>query len=253
MMLLVAACTVAASAQETTGTLTGTTTDQSGALLPGVTVTIKGTNTGIVRSAVTNQAGSYTVGLLPVGPYEVTFELSGFQTVVVKNIVLHVNDRLQIDGKLGVGGLTEDVSVTAGRELVQPIPQLQTTIDSRQVQELPLNNRNFVQLATLAAGVSSDLTDEVGIGLTSTVSMSVNGSRRNSLNWLVDGVSNVDVGSNITLLSTPTIDSIAEFKIITNGYAAEWPRSGGGIVNVVTKSGSSRLRATSTSSCAAIS
>jgi hypothetical protein len=238
MMLLVATCTLAASAQETTGTLTGTATDQTGAVLPGVTVTIKSTNTGFVRTAVTNEAGAYTASLLPVGPYEVTFELSGFQTVAVKNIVLHVNDRLQIDGKLGVGGVAEAVNVTATRELVQPVPQLQTTIDSRQVQELPLNNRNFVQLATLAAGVSSDLTDEVGIGLTSTVSMSVNGARRNSLNWLVDGVSNVDVGSNITLLSTPTIDSIEEFKIITNGYAAEWPRSGGGIVNVVTKSGS---------------
>src|SRR4051812_16606372 len=234
MMLLVAACSIAASAQETTGTLTGTTTDQTGAVLPGVTVTIKSTTTNFIRSAVTGGSGTYMVSLLPVGPYEVTFELEGFQAVTVKNVVLHVNDRLQIDGKLGVGGLAEAVSVTAGRELVQPIPQLQTTIGSQQVNELPLNNRNFVQLATLAAGVSSDLTDEVGIGLTSTVSLSVNGARRNSLNWLVDGVSNVDVGSNITLLSTPTIDSIEEFKIITNGYAAEWPRSGGGIVNVVT-------------------
>jgi hypothetical protein len=199
MMLLVATCTLAASAQETTGTVTGTATDQTGAVLPGVTVTIKSTNTGFVRTAVTNEAGAYTASLLPVGPYEVTFELSGFQTVAVKNIVLHVNDRLQIDGKLGVGGVAEAVNVTATRELVQPVPQLQTTIDSRQVQELPLNNRNFVQLATLAAGVSSDLTDEVGIGLTSTVSMSVNGARRNSLNWLVDGVSNVDVGANSTL------------------------------------------------------
>ena len=105
------------------------------------------------------------------------------------------------------------------------------------MQQLPLNNRNFVQLATLAPGVSSDLPDEVGVGLTSTVSISVNGSRRNAVNWLVDGVSNVDVGSNITLLSTPTLESIQEFKIITSSYAAEWPRSGGGVVNVVTKSG----------------
>jgi hypothetical protein len=109
------------------------------------------------------------------------------------------------------------------------------------VQELPLNNRNFVQLAVLAPGVSSDLSDEVGVGLTSTVSMSINGARRNAVNWLVDGVSDVDVGSNITLLSTPSLDSIEEFKIITNGYQAEWPRSGGGIINVVTKSGSNKF------------
>ena len=113
---------------------------------------------------------------------------------------------------------------------------------STQVQELPLNNRNFVQLATLVPGVSSSLSDEVGLGLTSTVSLSINGARRNAINWFVDGASNVDVGSNITLLNTPTLESIEEFKIITSSYSAEWPRSGGGIINVVTKSGSNVFR-----------
>ena len=88
--------------------------------------------------------------------------------------------------------------------------------------------------------MSSDLADEVDVGLTSTMSISVNGARRNAVNWLVDGVMNVDVGSNITLLSTPTLESIEQFKIITSSYAAEWPRSGGGIINVVTKSGTSK-------------
>jgi hypothetical protein len=239
MMLLVAALGAAAAAQETTGTITGTTSDQTGAVLPGVTVTLKNTGTGLARTVVTNDAGSYTASALSIGGYEVTFELSGFQTVTTRGITLHVNDRLQIDGHLSVGGVAESVSVTAGRALVQPLAALQTTITSREVKELPLNNRNFVQLATLAPGVSSDLSDEVGIGLTSTVSISINGARRNAVNWLVDGVQNVDVGSNITLLSTPSLESIEEFKVITNGYAAEWPRSGGGIVNVVTKSGSS--------------
>ena len=240
MMLLVAAMHVAASAQETTGTITGVTTDSTGGVLPGVTVTVTNTNTGTSRTAVTNEAGIYTASLLPIGASDVTFELQGFQAVTVKNIELHVNDRLKLD-VLSVGGVAEVVDVTAGRALVQPIAALQSTMTSTQVKELPLNNRNFVQLATLAPGVSSDLADEVGIGLTSTVSISINGGRRNAVNWLVDGVSNVDVGSNITLLSTPSLESIEEFKIITNGYQAEWPRSGGGIVNVVTKSGSSRL------------
>ena len=240
-MLAVAALAAPAPAQETTGTITGVTTDQSGGVLPGVTVIVKNTGTAGVRTVVTNEAGIYTASLLPIGVYQITFELSGFQPLSVKDIALHVNDRLQIDGHMSVGGVAESVVVTGGHELVQPIPQLQTTMDSRNVQELPLNNRNFVQLATLAPGVSSDLSDEVGIGLTSTVSISVNGARRNAVNWLVDGVSNVDVGSNITLLSTPTLESIEEFKIITNSYAAEWPRSGGGIVNVVTKSGSNRF------------
>src|ERR1043166_5403663 len=237
-LLVTAAVSAAASAQETTATITGTTTDQSGGVLPGVSVTIKNPQAGVSRLVVTSDKGVYTASLLPIGTYDVVFELQGFQTVTVKNVVLHVNDRLQIDGRRTVGGVAETVNVTSATELVQSIPALQTTIGSAQVRELPLNNRNFVQLATLAAGVSSDLSDEVGVGLTSTVSLSVNGARRNALNWLVDGVSNVDVGSNITLLSTPTVDSIEEFKIITNSYAAEWPRSGGGVVNVVTKSGS---------------
>jgi hypothetical protein len=238
--LFAALCHAGVAAQETTGTITGSATDQSGGVLPGVTVTLKNLSTGIARSVLTNEAGMYTATLLPIGNYEATFELSGFQTVTVRDIVLHVNDRLQIDGKMSVGGVQESIQVTAARQLVQPIAALQTTMASRQVQELPLNNRNFVQLATLAPGVSSDLGDEVGIGLTSTVSLSINGARRNAVNWLVDGVSNVDVGSNITLLSTPSLESIEEFKIITNGYQAEWPRSGGGIVNVVTKSGGAR-------------
>ena len=240
-LLVAAAWTAAASAQETTGTITGTTTDQTGSALPGVTVTVRNTDTGYSRSVPTNAEGVYTANLLPVGPYAVAFELSGFQSQTVRGIILHVNDRLQVDGRLSVSGVAETVTVVAASEFVQPIAALQTTMTATQVRELPLNNRNFVQLAVLAPGVSSDLTDEVGVGLASTVSVSINGARRNAINWLVDGVVDVDVGSNITLLSTPSLDSIEEFKIITNGYQAEWPRSGGGIVNVVTKAGSNRF------------
>ena len=241
MLLFAVVIRLTAAAQETTGTITGVTTDSTGGVLPGVTVTLKSVNTGAVRSVVTNEAGIYIASGLPVGTYEVTFELQGFQSATQRNITLHVNDRLQIDSRMNVGGVAESVIVSAASPLIQPIAALQTTMGTQQVQELPLNNRNFVQLATLAPGVSSDLADEVGVGLASTVSMSINGARRNAVNWLVDGVSNVDVGSNITLLSTPSLESIEEFKIITNGYQAEWPRSGGGIVNVVTKSGSARF------------
>ncbi len=241
LALIVSASHVALSAQETTGTITGSATDQTGGALPGVTVTITNANAGVTRTVITNEAGLYTAALLPVGGYEVSFELQGFQNVTVRGITLHVNDRLQIDAKMGVGGVSEAIEVTAARQLVQPLAALQTTMTATQVKELPLNNRNFVQLATLAPGVSSDLPDEVGVGLASVISISVNGARRNGVNWLVDGVSNVDVGSNITLLSTPSLESIDEFKIITNGYQAEWPRSGGGVVNVVTKSGGSRF------------
>src|SRR5439155_18957334 len=171
-------------------------------------------------------------------------KLNVYNASPVRGIQLHVYSRLEVNVMLAVGGLSQNVEVSAASQFVQPSPAVQHLIGATQIQELPLNNRNFVQLATLVPGVSSDLSDEVGIGLTSTVSISINGSRRNSVNWLVDGVSNVDVGSNITLLSTPTLESIQEFKIITSSYSAEFPRSGGGVVNIVTKGGSQKFNGT---------
>ena len=231
-----------ALAQETTGTILGTVTDQSGAVLPGVTVSLKHVGTGRTIDRVTNSDGLYTAPLLPIGDYEITFTLSGFQTRVVR-VPLSVNDRLEINSQMSVGGVTETVEVAA-RSLAQPTAAVQNLVDAARVQELPINNRNFALLATMAPGVSSDLADEVGVGLANRMDLSINGARRNAVNWLVDGVSNVDVGSNITLLSTPSLDSIEEFKIITSSYAAEWPRSGGGIINVVTKSGTSQFKGT---------
>jgi hypothetical protein len=239
---LVACLAAPALSQEITATVTGTVTDETGGVLPGVTVTVRNVGTGFTRDVVTSAEGTYTAPLLPTGRYEVSFALTGFQTQTAGNITLHVNDRLQVDMVLKAGGVTETVEVTAAAQMIQPTAAVQTLMSPTQVQELPLNNRNFVQLATLVPGVSSALADEVGIGLTSTVSVSINGARRNAVNWLVDGASNVDVGSNITLLSTPTLESIEEFKIITSSYAAEWPRSGGGIINVVTKSGTNDWR-----------
>ncbi len=239
-LIALIAGTPAASSQETTATVIGTVTDQSGAVLPGVVVSLRHLATGRTFESVSSAEGGYLVTLLPIGQYEMTFSLSGFQSRVVRGVTLAVNDRVQIDTTLSAGGVSEVVEVT-GRVLPQATTAVQNLIDSRQVQELPINNRNFAKLAELAPGVSSDLADEVGVGLTSNMSISVNGARRNAVNWLVDGVMNVDVGSNITLLSTPTLESIEQFKIITSSYAAEWPRSGGGIINVVTKSGTSRF------------
>jgi hypothetical protein len=240
-IVLLVVLTAPVFAQETTATITGVVRDDTGGVLPGVSVVARHLSTGRTFQFTTTSTGAYTATLLPIGSYELSFTLSGFQPLTVSGIRLAVNDRLEINGMLKVGGVAETVQVTAETQLVQPQPQLQALVSSKEVQELPLNNRNFAALATLAPGVSNDMADEVGIGLTSTMSLSVNGARRNALNWLVDGVSNVDVGSNITLLSTPTLDSIEEFKIITSSYQAEWPRSGGGIVNVVTKSGSNKF------------
>ncbi|HYB96296.1 MAG TPA: TonB-dependent receptor [Vicinamibacterales bacterium] len=237
---LLAVLAVPAVAQETTATITGTITDQSGGVLPGVTVNARHLPTGRVFETISGAAGNYLVPALPIGAYEVTFTLSGFQPRTVRGVTLAVNDRVQINATLAAGGVSEVIEVT-GRVLPQTTTAVQNLIDSRRVQELPINNRNFAKLAELAPGVSSDMADEIGLGLSSSMNLSVNGARRNGVNWLVDGVQNVDVGSNITLLSTPTLESIEQFTIITSSYAAEWPRSGGGIINVVTKSGTSKF------------
>ena len=243
-MALLATLAVPVTAQETTGTIQGVVQDQSGAILPGATVAVKHVETGRTQEVVSNESGRYTVAYLRPGTYDVSFTMSGFPPVTVKAVELHVNDRLEVNGTLKVGGITDTVDVVGTSTLIQHTPQVQSLMNATQVQELPLNNRNFTQLATLVPGVSSNLPDEIGIGLTNVVSVSMAGNRRNGVNWLVDGASNVDVGSNVTLLATPTVESIEEFKIITTGYNAEWPRSGGGIVNIVTKSGSNQFRAT---------
>lgn len=243
-LALLAVLCAPAAAQDTTGQVQGTVRDESGAVLPGATVVAKHLQTGRLTEVVSNEAGFYAMPALQPGAYEITFTLTGFQPVTVKGIDLHVADRLEVNGRLGVSQVTETIEVSAATQFVQPSPAVQTLIGPTQVQELPLNNRNFVQLATLVPGVSSDLSDEVGVGLTSVISLSINGGRRNAVNWMVDGVSNVDVGSNITLLSTPTLESIQEFKIVTSSYAAEYGRSGGGVVNIVTKGGGQKFSGT---------
>ena len=134
-------------AQETTGTILGTVTDSTGAVLPGVTIVVKNTRTGQTLERVSNEEGLYLAPLLPVGSYEITFTLNGFQQRVVRGVTVAVNDRLVVDAAMVVGGVTEIVEVTSV-ESVQPTAALQT-IGSEQVQELPISNRNFAQLASL--------------------------------------------------------------------------------------------------------
>ena len=178
LLVLAAFAPAAALAQETTGTIIGTVTDQSGAVLPGVTVTARHRETGLNKEMTTAEDGGFTLSYLPVGIYDVTFTLSGFKTFSAKAIELHVNDRIQVDGSLSVGELTEVVEVVGASPMIQATSAVQTLMGSTQVEELPLNNRNFAQLATLVPGVNSSLPDEVGIGLTSTLSLSIGGNRQ---------------------------------------------------------------------------
>lgn len=231
------------SQEETSATITGQVLDSAGAAVPNATVVVVNSSTGETRNVQTNDEGSYSVFPLSPGTYTVTVEQAGFKKSVT-NVSLNARDRRPVQIVLEVGAQTETVIVTSEPALIQDSSTSSALISGNQVTELPLNNRNFIRLVETVPGVSSDLSDEAGFGLTSLANVSINGLRRNAVNYLVDGVSNTDVGSNITLLSSPTVDSIGEVKVLTSNYTAEIGRSGGGAVIITTRGGGNQFRGT---------
>ena len=241
LAIFVLALGSAVSAQEeTSATITGQIIDSNGAAVPNATVVVSNTSTGETRRIQSNDDGNYNVFPLIPGTYTVTVEQPGFKKSVV-NITLASRDRRPLQIVLEVGAQTETVTVTSEPPLIQDTSTGQALVSGNQVTELPLNNRNFIRLVETVPGVSSDLSDEAGFGLTSLANVSINGLRRNAVNYLVDGVNNSDVGSNITLLSAPTVDSIGEVKILTSNFTAEIGRSGGGAVIISTRGGGNKF------------
>ncbi|HTG16915.1 MAG TPA: TonB-dependent receptor, partial [Blastocatellia bacterium] len=226
-----------ALAQETTATISGQVTDSAGAAVSGAEVTLTSMSTREERKTASNDEGYYSLTFITPGIYDFSVKLQGFKEYVNKSIELQVNDRKAINIQLEAGAISEQVTVTGEAPIIQSSPTVGDVIENRKVLEIPLNNRSFLQLVTLVPGVTTDETAEAGIGLTNLTSIVIGGNRRNSTNYLVDGVANVDVGSNITLLSMPTIDSIQEFRVITSVPTAEYGRASGGVVNVITRGG----------------
>ena len=234
----------AASAQEITATITGTVTDPAGAVVANAEVTLTNRTTREERKAQTDEDGRYSLTQVQPGVYDLSVRASGFKEHVFSDLEVNVNDRRTVNVAVETGAVNETVTVMADAPLIQTTPTVGSVVENRRVVEMPLNNRNFMQLLTLVPGVTSSGTSEVGIGLTNTVNFSINGARRNSINFLVDGVTNTDVGSNITLLSVPTVDSIQEFRVITSIPGAEFGRSGGGVVNLITRGGGNQFHGT---------
>ena len=238
-----------AAAQEVTGTIVGTVKDKSGAVVPGATVTVTNTDTKeVIRTLKASDRGEYTATLLPLGHYSITAEAPNFKKATVSNITLHQNEKLTFDPALEVGNADQVVNVDA--TALQVETQTATAsgvITSNQIKELALNGRNYEQLLTLVPGVSdSGNFDQIAVGPlapqgTSLTAFSINGGRREESNYMVDGADNVDRGSNLTLLSFPNADAIAEFKVYRGQYDPELGRAGSGQVNVITKSGTSQL------------
>src|SRR5262245_345903 len=236
----------AASAQTTTvGSITGTVRDPQGAIVPRIEVTVLEESTGVTRTVKTQEDGIYSALSLPPGRYTISASPQGFKKTVASGVELHLSENLIINMSLEVGQVTESVTVTADNVQVETRNgDVSSLIAEKQVKELPLNGRNYAQLALLVPGVSPVTQSGAGgafktggTGLDSGVDMSVNGNQSNSNLWTVDGVNNMDVGSNRTLLVFPSIDAIQEFRVERNSFSAEFGQAQGAVVNLVTKGG----------------
>ena len=232
-----------ASAQAVTGTILGTVADTTGAVLPGVSVTVKHTETGLTRTLTTDSNGEYTAASVPTGTYTVTGEISGFKSVSLSNVQVGVDQRVRADIKLEVGAMTESVEIVAQTPLVQTSSSdLSTTVTEEQMKQLPLNGRNFVSLTRSIPGVlrgipGSNIDGAGSLAWRASAAFSANGQRPRDNNYMLDGVDNNETWLQ-TVVVFPSVDALDEFKLQTSTYSAEFGRSLGGVVNIQIKSGS---------------
>src|SRR6184192_2228310 len=228
------------------GSFLGTVSDKTGSVISGAAVTVTSQGTGLSRETKTDDTGHYLTPLLPVGNYTIRVNSQGFKTVEQTDIRLQVNEQREVDFTLVPGSVTEAVEVSATEVAVETsTPTLGQVITSQQVADLPLNGRDFVQLATLTPGTVQETNPNSffnagpssEVSARGTYSLSVGGSRAQSTDWLLDGNDNNELtAGGISIL--PSIDAIQEFKVLTYNYSAEYGTRAGPTVLVTTKSGS---------------
>jgi carboxypeptidase family protein len=234
---------------QATGSFSGTVSDKTGSVIAGAMVTVTSQATGLSRDAKTDDSGHYLIPLLPVSNYTIQVQSSGFKTVAQKDVRLQVDEHRELDFTLVPASVTEKVEVSATQVAVETTaPTLGQVITSEEVSELPLNGRNFVQLATLTPGTTAETNPNSFFnGAASSeastrgsFSLSVGGSRAQSTDWMLDGNDNnqLDEGG---IAIFPNIDAVQEFKVLTYNYSAEWGERAGPTVLVTTKSGTNQL------------
>src|SRR5207253_8532750 len=214
--------------------LAGRVTDESGGALPGVTVTATQSATGFNRSVVTGSDGSYRFPSLPVGTYTVNADLSGFSSVTTRNVELIVAQERELNVTLTQAAVKEQITVTASSPLVETTPAVSTVISQTQMENLPLNGRQFANLGSLAPGTTLSVNaDPTKPGQ---LTIALNGGSGRNVNFLVDGGDNTDdtIGG---ALQNFNIEAVQEFNIQTQQYKAEFGRTTGGVLTVVTKTG----------------
>src|SRR5262245_47833880 len=224
--------------QSVMGAIQGTVVDQSGAVLPGVTVTVANSDTGLTRTVVTDESGTYRAELLPVGTYEVTAELSGFAPQKQSNVNVTVGSTITMEIPLRVASVAETVTVTSQTPLIETTrTQVSDTVGEAAVRNLPVNGRNFINFALLTPGVTTDVR---------TGDISFAGQRGTLNSLVVDGADNNNTFFGQTIGRTGSgrapyqfsASAVKEFQVNSNAYSAEYGRAGGAVINVVTRSGS---------------
>ncbi len=233
---------VAAFAQNYAGSVHGTATDPSGASVPGAAVSLRNLATNETAHTTTTELGAFSFPVVNVGTYEITVKATGFKEFVVKNVEVHVSTATEVAAKLQLGAASETVTVESSDVQVQTTTaEVGAVIEGTQVRELPLNGRNFMSLTQLQPGVSANNQfDSKDKGLLGGSDFSVNGNPSTNNLFLIDGVNNNDVGSNRTILIYPSVDAIAEFKMLTNSYGPEYGQASGAIISITTRSGSNQ-------------
>ena len=224
------------SAQTTTAVIFGDLQDSSKRPISGATVVAEDLSRGLRRSAVSDLAGAYRIAELPPGTYQISASRAELQTVSVRGITLNVDTRLRQDFVLPVAGPSSSITVTAPLRIVEgESPSLAFTLDRERIASLPLNRRDFLQLSFLVPGVLPP-TQDSELSTRGSFSMHASGSREEFNNFTLDGADNNDPYTNRYVLQ-PSVDSIREFRILTNNYSAEYGRSAGAQMNIVTRSG----------------
>jgi hypothetical protein len=242
-LVLLLAVPFAGHAQQYAGTVTGTVTDPSGLAVAGAEVAVINAGMGLTLTTTTSEQGVYSFAQLTAGTYEIHIKHASFKEFIAKSVEVHVSTVTEVNAKLELGAATEMVTVEASDVQVQTSSAaVGEVVEGTQVRELPLNGENFMGLVTLSPGVSpAQSFNSRDKGLAGGSDFSVNGNPYTNNLFLVDGVNNNDVGSNRTILIYPSVDAIAEFKMLRNSYGAEYGQASGAIISINTRSGENKF------------
>jgi hypothetical protein len=244
LALLILAVAVA-PAQEITGSITGTVSDNTGAVVPEATIVAINLDTASEARSATDAGGNFLLPVLRAGRYRVTVERTGFQRYVIDDVRVNTSERARVDVVLTVGAVSETVSVTASAPLLQSEQAtIGHVVEGRTITSIPLATRNFTQILGTSAGVVGAIMNADNRG-TGSDSVSVNGARRGSNNLLVDGLPTTNQLNNAPDGDgTPSIEFLSEFKVLTSLYSAEFGRNSGSVINVTTRSGTNAFHGT---------